>query len=195
MSIAFSNALSGLTADATAINVVSENLANLNTTGYKDEQVSFEDLVNQSLSGFSNATSISGSTIARTNQEFTQGTLQTTGGAFDAAIQGGGFFVLRDPSGQQLFTRQGNFQVTSTGEVMTSSGQHVEGWNAVNGVSEHERSHIRPRRADVAVVDPGGHDPVLSDGEPQCERNGGLAERHLQLAHPGLRRRRAMRTL
>jgi flagellar hook protein FlgE len=108
MSIAFSNALSGLTADATAINVVSENLANLNTTGYKDEQVSFEDLVNQSLSGFSNVTSISGSTIARTNQEFTQGTLQTTGGAFDAAIQGGGFFVLRDPSGQQLFTRQGN---------------------------------------------------------------------------------------
>jgi flagellar hook protein FlgE len=134
MSIAFSNALSGLTADATAINVVSENLANLNTTGYKDEQVSFEDLVNQSLSGFSNVNSISGSTIARTNQEFTQGTLQTTGGAFDAAIQGGGFFVLRDTSGQQLFTRQGNFQVTSTGEVMTSSGQHVEGWNAVNGV-------------------------------------------------------------
>lgn len=134
MSIAFSNALSGLTSDATAINVVSENLANLNTNGYKDEQVSFEDLVNQSLSGFSNETSISGSTIARTNQDFTQGTLQTTGGAFDAAIQGGGFFVLRDPSGQQLFTRQGNFQVTSTGEVMTSSGQHVEGWNAVNGV-------------------------------------------------------------
>jgi flagellar hook protein FlgE len=134
MSIAFSNALSGLTADATAINVVSENLANLNTTGYKDEQVSFEDLVNQSLSGFSNVNSISGSTIARTNQEFTQGTLQTTGGAFDAAIQGGGFFVLRDTSGRQLFTRQGNFQVTSTGEVMTSSGQHVEGWNAVNGV-------------------------------------------------------------
>ena len=58
MSIAFSNALSGLTADATAINVVSENLANLNTTGYKDEQVSFQDLVNQSLSGFSNSTSL-----------------------------------------------------------------------------------------------------------------------------------------
>jgi flagellar hook protein FlgE len=134
MSIAFANALSGLTSDATAINVVSENLANLNTTGYKDEQVSFQDLVNQSLSGFSNSTSISGSTVARTNQDFTQGTIQTTGGAFDAAIQGGGFFVLSDSSGQQLFTRQGNFQVTSTGEVMTSSGQNVEGWNAVNGV-------------------------------------------------------------
>src|ERR1700733_12755180 len=98
MSIAFSNALSGLTADAAAINVVSDNLANLNTTGYKDEQVSFEDLVNQSLSGFTNATSISGSVITQTNQAFTQGTIQTTGGAFDAAIQGGGFFVVHDSS-------------------------------------------------------------------------------------------------
>jgi flagellar hook protein FlgE len=134
MSIAFSNALSGLTADSTAINVVSENLANLNTTGYKDEQVSFEDLVNQSLSGFSNATSISGSTVAQTSQDFTQGTLQTTGGAFDAAIQGGGFFVLSNSTGQQLFTRQGNFSITASGDLMTSSGQNVEGWNAANGV-------------------------------------------------------------
>ncbi len=105
MSIAFSNALSGLTADSTAINVVSENLANLNTTGYKDEQVSFEDLVNQSLSGFSNATSISGSTIAQTTQDFTQGTLQTTGGAFDAAIQGGGFFVVSSEPRGSSFSR------------------------------------------------------------------------------------------
>jgi flagellar hook protein FlgE len=134
MSIAFSNALSGLTADATAINVVSENLANLNTTGYKDEQVSFQDLVNQSLSGFSNSTSISGATIAQTNQNFTQGTLQTTGGAYDAAIQGGGFFVVQGSAGQQEFTRQGNFQVNSSGDLMTSSGQNVQGWNAVNGV-------------------------------------------------------------
>jgi flagellar hook protein FlgE len=134
MSIAFSNALSGLTADSTAINVVSENLANLNTTGYKDEQVSFEDLVNQSLSGFSNATSISGSTIAQTTQDFTQGTLETTGGSFDAEIQGGGFFVVSSSAGQQLFTRQGNFSITASGDLMTSSGQNVEGWNAVNGV-------------------------------------------------------------
>ena len=134
MSIAFSNALSGLTADATAINVVSENLANLNTTGYKDEQISFQDLVNQSLSGSSNVTAISGSTTTKVVQNFTQGTLQTTGGAYDAAIQGGGFFVLSDPSGQQLFTREGDFQVNSAGDLMTSSGQNVEGWNAVNGV-------------------------------------------------------------
>ncbi len=133
-SISFASSLSGLTSDATAINVVSENLANLNTTGYKDLQVSFQDLVNQSLSGFSNATAISGSTTAQTSENFTQGTLTTTGGAYDAAIQGGGFFVVNDPStGQQLFTRQGNFQVNAEGDLVTSTGQYVQGWNAVDG--------------------------------------------------------------
>src|SRR6266567_6702136 len=133
MSTAFSNALSGLTANATAINIVSGNLANLNTTGYKDQRVSFEDLVNQSLAGFSNSASISGSTVAHTNQQFQQGTLQTTGAAYDAAIQGGGFFVLRNSSGQQVLTRQGNFKVDSSGQLITASGQFVEGWNAVGG--------------------------------------------------------------
>ena len=91
------------------------------------------DLVNESLSGFSNAGAISGSTIAQTNQSFTQGSLQTTNGPYDAAIQGGGFFVLRTNSGQQLFTRQGNFQVDSSGHLTTAGGQFVEGWNSVNG--------------------------------------------------------------
>src|ERR1700722_5903968 len=123
MPLSFATALSGLTADSTAINAVSQNLANLNTTGYKDEQVSFEDLVNQSLSSLSNALPVSGATVATTSQQFAQGTLQTTGGAYDAAIQGGGFFVLNDPaSGAQLFTRQGNFQVNSTGDLITAAG-------------------------------------------------------------------------
>lgn len=137
MSISFADSLSGLTSEAAAINVVSENLANLNTTGYKDEQVSFSDLVNQSLSGFANATAVSGSTYAHTNVNFTQGTLLTTGNAFDAAIDGGGFFVLHDMStGQQLFTRQGNFQVDANGYLITANGEHVEGWNFPNGIQD-----------------------------------------------------------
>jgi flagellar hook protein FlgE len=133
MGSAISNALSGLTANATAINIVSNNLANLNTTGYKDEQVSFEDLVNQSLSGIASATSVNGSTIAQGKQQFTQGSVQTTGNPYDAAIQGGGFFVLQDTAGQSLYTRQGNFQVNSAGDLVNSAGQYVQGWNAVNG--------------------------------------------------------------
>ena len=134
MGSAYSNALAGLNANAQAINIVSGNLANLSTSGYKDQQVSFEDLVNQSLTGFSSAGSISGSTIAQSTQSFTQGTLNTTNNPYDAAIQGGGFFVLQAPSGEQLFTRQGNFTVNSAGDLVTSTGQYVQGWNAANGV-------------------------------------------------------------
>ncbi len=134
MPLSFSTSLSGLNADSNAINDVSQNLANLNTTGYKDEQVSFEDLVNQSLSALSSSLPVSGSTIANTTQQFSQGTLQTTGGAYDAAIQGGGFFVLSDSStGAQLFTRDGGFTVNSAGNLVTSAGQNVMGWNAVGG--------------------------------------------------------------
>src|ERR1700758_3763339 len=111
MSSAYANALAGLNANAQAINIVSSNLANLSTSGYKNEEVTFEDLVNQSLTGFSNSAAISGTTIAKTNQQFTQGTLQTTGNPYDAAIQGGGFFVISTTNGQQLFTREGNFEV------------------------------------------------------------------------------------
>jgi len=133
MSSAYSNALSGLNANAQAINIVSGNLANLSTAGYKDQQVSFDDLVNQSLTGFSNAGAISGSTIATSTQQFTQGTLETTNNPYDAAIQGNGFFVVNSSSGQELLTREGNFTVNSAGQLVTSTGQFVQGWNAVNG--------------------------------------------------------------
>src|SRR5580692_578382 len=107
MSSTFSNALSGLNANSLAIDTVSGNLANLNTTGYMDNQVSFQDL----LSGVSTAanTSVAGSVVAQTSTQFSQGAIQTTGQAFDAAIQGEGFFVLKTASGQPTFTREGDF--------------------------------------------------------------------------------------
>jgi flagellar hook protein FlgE len=133
MSSAYSNALAGLNANSQAINIVSGNLANLSTSGYKDQQVSFEDMVNENLSGTTNGAAISGSTIAQSTQQFTQGTIQTTGNPYDAAIQGNGFFVVDTASGQQLLTREGNFTVNASGQLVTSTGQFVQGWNAVNG--------------------------------------------------------------
>lgn len=134
MGSAYSNALAGLNANAQAINVVSGNLANLSTSGYKDQQVSFEDLVNESISGFSNAGTVAGSVLATSTQQFTQGTLSTTNNPYDAAIQGGGFFVLQGTNGQQLYTRQGDFSVNAGGGLVTATGQTVQGWNSVAGV-------------------------------------------------------------
>jgi flagellar hook protein FlgE len=132
MSSAFSNALSGLNANSLAIDTVSGNLANLNTTGYMDNQVSFQDL----LSGVSNVnnSSVAGSVIAQTSTQFGQGAITTTGQPFDAAIQGSGFFVLNTASGQPTYTREGDFSVNSSGDLLGVGGENVQGWNAVNGV-------------------------------------------------------------
>lgn len=129
MSSAFSNALSGLNANSLAIDTVSGNLANLNTAGYSDEQVSFQDL----LSGINtqSSTSVSGSVVAQAASQFSQGSIQSTGQPYNAAIQGNGFFVLNAPDGAQSFTREGDFTVNSSGELLGVGGANVQGWNAV----------------------------------------------------------------
>src|ERR1035441_10315376 len=133
MGTAFSNALSGLQANSQAINVVSGNLANENTFGYKANQVSFEELVSQSLGGPSTSNLSGGSVVPISTQSFSQGSITTTGQPYDAAIQGNGFFVVQSPGGQQAFTRAGNFKIDSTGHLLTQNGDYVEGWNGVNG--------------------------------------------------------------
>lgn len=128
----FSIALSGLTADSDALDVVGNNLANLNTTGYKNSNVSFYDLLQQSIAGGS--TQIGGGVSApQTERIFTQGSIQQTGGNYDAAINGNGFFVVQDPSGNTLYTRAGNFQLNAEGDLVTATGQYVQGWTAQDG--------------------------------------------------------------
>ncbi len=129
----FSTPLSGLTAATDALDIVGNNLANLNTTGYKDSTVSFYDLLSQSIGG--GAVQISGGVSAtHSTRVFNQGSIQQTGGAFNAAIQGNGFFVLQDTGGNVLYTRAGNFQLDAQGNLVTGNGQFVQGWSQVNGV-------------------------------------------------------------
>lgn len=129
----FSIALSGLTADSDALDVVGNNLANLNTTGYKDNTVSFYDLLQQSIAGGS--TQIGGGVSApQTERVFSQGSIQATGGNYDAAVNGNGFFVVQNQDGQTLFTRAGNFQLDANGNLVTATGQFVQGWTAQDGV-------------------------------------------------------------
>ncbi len=133
MSGSFSIALSGLTADTAALDIVGNNLANLNTTGYKDSTASFYDLLSQSAGG--GAIQIGGGVSATFSQrQFTQGSIQLSGGAFDAAIQGNGFFIVRDKAGDTLYTRAGNFELDANGNLVTSTGQTVQGWMSSNGV-------------------------------------------------------------
>jgi len=129
--ISISTALSGLNAASTAISVVGNNLANLNTTGYKNVAVSFEDMVSQYTYGSPNKQVGLGVNTPNTTSQFSQGALQGSSGPFDAAINGNGFFVVKDPAtNQTLLTRDGSFQSDLKGNLVTANGLAVQGWQA-----------------------------------------------------------------
>jgi flagellar hook protein FlgE len=133
MFTSFSTALSALAATSTAIDVIGNNLANLNTPGFKTSAVCFRDLVTQSLGAGLGDTQVGfGTGQPLTVRQFTQGAIQTSAGLLDAAIQGDGFFVVTDPSGNTLYTRAGNFQADKAGYLLTDTGNYVQGWTAIN---------------------------------------------------------------
>ena len=129
----FSVALTGLSADKTALDVVGNNLANLNTVGFKDVSTQFTDLIAQAI-GQGTSQVGEGVSAPITERQFLQGSIQLTSGAFDAAIQGNGFFVVRNTAGSTLYTRAGNFQLAADGTLLSATGDKVQGWSAVNGV-------------------------------------------------------------
>jgi flagellar hook protein FlgE len=136
MFTSFSTALSALSATSTAIDVVGNNLANLNTPGFKTSQVCFRDLVTQSLGAGLGETQVGfGTGQPLTVRQFTQGAIQTTNGVLDAAIQGDGFFVLKNEAGATLYTRAGNFQADKSGYLLTTTGDSVQGWTTIDPVT------------------------------------------------------------
>ena len=131
MFTSFSSALSALNADETAISVVGNNLANLNTPGYKDSVVAFRDLVTQSVGTGLGETQVGfGTGQPYTIREFTQGAVETSTGTLDAAIQGDGFFILQGANGGTEYTRTGNFKTDASGDMLTQNGDYVQGWMA-----------------------------------------------------------------
>ena len=129
MFTSFSTALSALSATSTAIDVVGNNLANMNTDGFKTSTVSFHDLVTQSLGAGLGSTQVGfGVGAPVTLREFTQGATQTTNGPLDAAISGDGFFIVKDTNGSIEYTRGGNLQLDQAGDLETATGEKLQGW-------------------------------------------------------------------
>lgn len=130
-------AKTGLDAQQTQMDVISNNLANVSTTGFKRSRAVFEDLLYQTMrqpgaqssqqtqlpSGLQVGTGVR---PVATERIFTQGNLQETGNSKDVAIQGAGFFEVALPDGTSAYTRDGSFQIDSEGQLVTASGFPIQ---------------------------------------------------------------------
>lgn len=131
----FSVPLSGLQASSSDLDVIGNNLANLNTDGYKSQTLSFGDVFSQMQGTSGNGDPIqigSGVQVEGTSSDLTDGSVNSTGTAANMALQGNGYFVVSQ-NGETSYTRDGDFSVNSSGQLTTSSGELVMGFPAVNG--------------------------------------------------------------
>lgn len=131
---------SGMRAQQLRIDAIANNLANVNTTGFKRSRVSFQDLLYETLQGtrlvnYQNAESVGpvqigrGVRLAAIERVHTQGSLEPTSRPTDIAVEGEGFFMVQMPSGDVAYTRSGNFTISDTGALVTHEGFAVLGVN------------------------------------------------------------------
>jgi len=160
--------VSGLRNHQIRMDVLGNNIANVNTYGFKKSRVSFQDILSQTISGAAAPTAEKGGVnprqvglgmnIASIDKVFTQGSLQTTGLALDLAIQGDGFFILKRGD-EHFFTRAGGYALDRDGTVVNpANGMRVQGWQAVKTGTEF----IINTMGDLEdlIVPVGGKDPA-----------------------------------
>ena len=143
MSLAFQASITGMKNSQSMLDVVGNNIANINTTGFKQGRIVFQELLYQTARGAGAPTGAVagtnpiqygyGSKVGSVTSAFTQGVVELTGRSTDMAINGSGLFVVRDQEGLFMYTRNGNFSLDRVGNVVDSQGRQVLGWNAVDG--------------------------------------------------------------
>jgi flagellar hook protein FlgE len=122
--------VSGLQQFQEDLQVIGNNIANVNTVGYKSESMDFEDQLSQNLANGSNPMQIGeGVTAGAINSDFSQGTINTTGATTQLAINGNGYFVVTNSSsGASYVTRDGEFNLDANGYLVTANGDRVQGY-------------------------------------------------------------------
>lgn len=138
----FYSGLSGMNANSMQFEVIGNNVANVNTTGFKSKRVLFQTHFARTLNMGSVATDSFGGTnpmqlgqgarIAEIDTDFTMGSVEVTNVNSDVAIEGNGFFVMRDANGERTFSRNGAFSVNNRGRLVSSDGRMVQGFMADN---------------------------------------------------------------
>ena len=175
--------VSGLRSHQTMMDVIGNNIANVNTTGFKASTVTFQDTLSQMIGGAGAPQNATGGTnpsqvglgvrLSAISTNFSQGASQLTGRTTDLAIQGDGMFIARQGS-ENLFTRQGSFSFDTSGRLVTAQGAVIQGWSAdangaintnapVGDVTLPVGQLLPPRQTDSAFL--GGNLPAdAADG-------------------------------
>ena len=120
--------ISGLNANSTAMTVIGDNIANVNTTAYKANRSMFANVLSQSLGGSINNGIGRGVEFWGTSPLWTQGSLENTSSPTDLAINGKGFFIVQDDSGANFYTRAGQFYLNEAGDMVNPDGMNVQGY-------------------------------------------------------------------
>ncbi|MDF1482792.1 flagellar hook protein FlgE [Extensimonas sp. H3M7-6] len=126
--MAFQQGLSGLNAASKSLDVIGNNIANANTTGFKSSRAEFADMVASAMGVAGGSDAGIGVQVADIAQQFTRGNISTTGNNLDVAIDGGGFFKLQQADGSMAYTRAGNFQLDKVGNLVTNNNAKVLGY-------------------------------------------------------------------
>ncbi len=168
---AMRTAASGMSAQQMNVDVIANNLANVNTTGYKRSKIEFQDILYQKLRS-AGVESAAGSTIpvnlevgygtkpAATQRTYSMGSLQMTGNPLDMAIEGAGFFQVQMPDGTIAYTRDGSFKMSADGQIVTTDGFFVQPGITI------------PADATEISVAPDGTVAVLIPGEAEPQEIG-----------------------
>jgi flagellar hook protein FlgE len=126
--------VSGLNANGNALSVIGNNIANLSTVGFKSSRSVFADLISSSLGGAGGAIQTGlGVALNGVQGNFSQGSLSTTSNALDLAIDGNGFFILRDTAGGTFYSRAGQFHLNAQNQIVDPSGFLLQGYQVNSG--------------------------------------------------------------
>lgn len=167
-------AATGMRAQQTNVDVISHNLANLTTTGYKRQRAEFQDLIYQDLERVGTNSSDDGTIVptgvqiglgvktGAISRDYVQGTLKQTENALDLAIQGRGFLIVELPTGEEAYTRDGTLKLSPDGEIVTKEGYLVRPTITV------------PDDAVSISVNPSGEVEVTLDGQVDAVNLGQL---------------------
>jgi flagellar hook protein FlgE len=132
--MAFQQGLSGLNSASKALDVISNNVANSNTIGFKAGRAEFSDVYAAALNGAASGVQVGiGSSIGAVTQSFSQGNITTTSNPLDVAINGNGFFRMSTSDGSISYTRNGQFDVSKDGFLVNAQGMQLTGYGATDG--------------------------------------------------------------